>query len=641
MAIMIRLKKFKFNHIMAFLFLLSFLTGSKSVSNTVDREQEIHDRIYKVRSEMKPGEWYLQNEKTSKVFIEMSQMNNIYTLLRLSHKNKKIIQEKNSELMKEIEKKIPQNSINEPGVIYRTSQTYVMIYMLALIHIVVEDETLRRVDSSLRMDDKNTTEKLIEAAYELLVSGEMVSSLLMAGSTHQLFKKPLEYFGSFIYSQKLAPIFKNLILSFTHSLVSFTGWEFGAQLWKEAINMLDYQLVDIVDAEFLKKNKNRLIVNAYRTIAKGRGRPDTKEVLDSKIILKQTFENILYILTIGNDGFIQWLFNSLRHRLLSGHFVSLILSMSSASAIGSTYLPLAAPLLSTFGVGLAGGLVSIYLIPEKQKHQITTTLKEAFLGGFSKHFEKNPSDRYFEYGFNNSSGDQKINDFYSNVDNEISLYDVIEMRRNFRQKQVEIYIDDLNYYYNLLLRDNSLLKSLYVIQDNPSYLAQDGKHDVIKITKKINELVANNYKNKESFFENLKNLISFYLTEAHYLSSLKTKEKNENISEYLENMVFTAESVASHFCGVSNSFFLIDLEKANKENTNNFLRSDHISEISTLCKFDQLPKPSFDYADLNPILKKMYDSAINAVFKISSGRFNEASFINERSKVLEHILSGL
>ena len=289
--------------------ILIFVLGFHSYGATVDSMKEKYKQIYRMKETVKLGDWF-HGPHIQKVFEQSIINKKLYRLYNMNDKLRNSIKEQGIELTNELDKKTPQN-LKDPGVIFNSVQTYTLIYMLALIHIVAEDNEIRNIDPDM-LGRPETTENLLNAGYELLVSGEMISSLSAAGATHKLFKIPLEKFNEIVTSKVMAPLVKNLIVSFSNSLVSFTGWEFGAQLWKEAINMLEYQLAGEIEKKYLDE-KNRLIVNAFKIISHGKGRADTKEVIAAKKILSQTFQNMLYILTLGSDGNIQWLYNTLRH----------------------------------------------------------------------------------------------------------------------------------------------------------------------------------------------------------------------------------------------------------------------------------------------------------------------------------------
>jgi len=305
--------------------------------------------------------------------------------------------------------------------------------------------------------------------------------------------------------------------------------------------------------------------------------------------------------------------------------------MGSASAIGSTYLPLLAPLLSTFGIGIAGGLASIYLIPEEQKHSITTFLRSQKMEQL-KSWEKNATTLYLNAGFDETENKKNEKTYVSKVRPEITFEDIMLDRVNFRQKIIENYIDQIHYYYNQIINDNDLLVSLYEFIER-------GNETNEKAIKKMQELVEKNIKNSEALFENIEKIILFYMAEAQNFDTLKDKPINESISGYLDLEKISMESLASHFCSISQSLLYVDFIKDKKGSPSNTSLNGSISRVAKICSFE-VPSPLFNYTDLGLFQKQLYDSSVFFLQQANKGRYNETKLIIDRTRVLTQMFSS-
>lgn len=576
--------------------------------NTSDSRKVLSDKVKDLLAKrVSPSHW-LRHPQLQKVFNKASWNFNFYKFLTPKQKEllKKDAQAVNQALDKsEIASK---DKINSPSTIAEVSRTYLLIYALAMTSIVKE-RLIFKNKTNTDFEYKATFSELGSAFMEVLDSGEIITAMGSAGATHYAMTKPLNFLQAVIQDKKLFPMFKNFMVYFSHTLVSFTGWEFGAQLWKEATFLLDSQITDPEEKQFLH-DRNKIFSNIIKTIAMPLNSGNAKQKATAAKMLGLTISNIVKIIVLDGDLRMQWLYNSLRLRMMNGHFVTLVGTMSSASTIGTALVPGAGTLLGlTFG--FFGGVGTI-LIPEENKNGITTWLKDSW---------KTSIDSTFGI-----STFKKLNLDFTEANKSQNgglpaLLDVLGDRVSYREKYVDIYIERI-FNNNLAITHNleKIVKYAKVLQTDPNN--KSTKEEVADMM----DIVADRY---QSTIDAILNLVSLYATESQLFDSFKTKSAPE-FSEELNIQVVLAENMYSHFCSFSKSYLTVDLLNTYDRAMTSFPK---MKQLMSICKIEKI-ETKRTHANLNSAEKENFDAAARFIDKSYWTKFNETEIAIERMSEL-------
>lgn len=204
--------------------------------------------------------------------------------------------------------------------------------------------------------DKAELNKHIAQAADLIVnSGEIYSailgSLLTVPANHVL----LNAFAD----RSSRGFFKKFLITAMSTFITFIGWELGAELYHQATQMM------IENEDHLKLTDKFAPITLK--VLTGRASSIEQDVFD------EVLSNVYQILFTNEELRKRWIFCAWRHRIATGHFVTLVGSMASASAIGTSMIPSAGTFWGLV-FGLAGGVGSLY-IPHHQKNKITDFIR--------------------------------------------------------------------------------------------------------------------------------------------------------------------------------------------------------------------------------------------------------------------------
>ncbi|MBS1970309.1 MAG: hypothetical protein JSU04_08370 [Bdellovibrionales bacterium] len=250
------------------------------------------------------------------------------------------------------------------NVIMQTGQTLMMMMILSGVDLVRQSVTQSKLKNQ-PIDQKTLLEKSAEAAEYILNDGHIWASLASAGAVGKAAKKPLQIFDQMVDSSTSRPILKDLLKSGIATFITFMGWEMGNQLYTEATEMLE------CDCEYERaQNLMPLLINSLRN---GLIPPDEQSQKDWEL-LQKIFGNMMKILIHDDDLRNLWLYNTWRTRIATGEFVTMVSSMATASAIGTTLFP-GAGTLGGLMFGVVGGTVALY-IPEEKKDEITESIQD-------------------------------------------------------------------------------------------------------------------------------------------------------------------------------------------------------------------------------------------------------------------------
>lgn len=249
------------------------------------------------------------------------------------------------------------------GSLAHNGQTLLVIWMLSMVTAFEQSHKIAHL-SGRTMTQDDVKQQFSHVTNQVFNGFEIFAGIVGGGTFGVLLGTPLRYLTKTIQSQVARPFLANLLASGAASFVTFVGWELGRQLWKEAILLLPTpeEVRTANSLQFLK-------------VMSGQG-TDSENQLFAKII-----QNAWVILTFGDPELGQaWVYNTWRLCVASGEFVTLVLSMTTASVIASTVAGTVAPgaghvvgFVTTFFGGLAGGLLA-HKIPAQVKEPISKGL---------------------------------------------------------------------------------------------------------------------------------------------------------------------------------------------------------------------------------------------------------------------------
>jgi hypothetical protein len=590
------------------IFIFTAICSTPLISNADDnqthRKQQIFDVEEKSKKLKNNSYSWLRDPRLQKVFNTTSKKLNIFHFL--SPKQKELFKKNSSEVDKEFEAKQQAEKNSDfklNSTIAEVTRTYLLMYALSIVAIIKEDSMKFYITGNLSSAD--TGKKILEAITEIVNSGEILSAMIGAGVTHKTLSKPLQFLQYLSQDAKVAPFFKSFMIHFTHTLVSFSGWEFGTQLWKEATNLLDIQRQDEKEREFLK-DRNKVFTLIFRALTPASLATNPQKGKIARIFLQQTVENIIKIIFVDSDMRLQWIYNSIRLRIANGNFVSLVTSMATASAIGTTLFPMAGTMLGlTFG--FAGGVATI-IIPEENKNQITVAIKNKWISALDK-FKGSSSAASFVMGFKD--------DLTSVMNSKVTLDDVILDRTNYRESLVDIYIERIYYDNNQMIHTNETLKKHY------EELRKNTNN--VRLTDEIKSLKLKNFENYSSILKSLNELVSLYLSEAQFFEK-KKNNSSEILTDKFASQVINSENILTHFCTFSQSLLNLDYLDIKSK----FLsQNSDLDKLQGICKFKLSGEYRY-YESMPVVLKDDYDSAIRFLDKTYWSKFNEIATSSER-----------
>lgn len=261
---------------------------------------------------------------------------------------------------KEVRRRIAEGTIaaiKKPATaLPHMAQTLTLLWILGGIEAARQNHAMKAIQNKrLPM-----SEMLLHVGDHLINSFDLISSMSTASATSGILAKPVGALNQLITSNVTRPMLQKLLVSGAGSFVTFVGWEAGAKLWEDATLLLPAEDIGIA-------KKLRFI-----EIMSGGGTEEQRRVFTALL------GNAFGILTWADPEVSKfWIYNTWRHRIATGQFVTMLTSMVVAGTVAGSLAPGAGNFVGfCFGVvgGLVGGVIAIFL-PRSVKQPITDGLR--------------------------------------------------------------------------------------------------------------------------------------------------------------------------------------------------------------------------------------------------------------------------
>jgi hypothetical protein len=573
----------------------------------LERLQQIKAQTRRLRMIKSDKVMWLRGPMLQQVFNDVSR--NMDMLKFMTPAQRELLKKEAEVVDQELDRKLEKENgksaeaIQKPTVVAELTRTYVMLYALAIVAIVKE-EVIRSHETDTAYRWGPTGDKLLEAIREIVDSGEVMAGLLGAGATHKALAKPLELLTYLVTDSTVAPLFKTFMIHFTHTLVSFTGFEFAGQLWRESINRLDFQIKDPFERQFLQ-DRNHLATLLFRFLSPNARVYYPREYRASRKVLGLIIQNAAKIIYLGGDRF-QWLYNSIRLRIAKGQFVTLVSSMVAATTVGTSLFPGAGTALG-MAFGFVGGTIAVFA-PEEQKNLITTKIKDSWLSMLESSSGAGTA-AYLKFGFDENGA--------SRLSRLVTRDSIFIDRTTYRERVVDVHLERVYYYHDQIHANDAKIREF--LKES----AQNPTNE--KVKRAIEDLSAKNLENMIQMADSLKSLVSLYLTEAHFFEKLRDSAP-ESAQEDYDSQVVLSENMLTHFCTFADSILAVDFlnlkARVNQDGTS-------LSKIKSMCKYEFKESAPF-HEKLSAARQDDFDSATRFLDKFYWSKFNEQNVTLDR-----------
>lgn len=275
-------------------------------------------------------------------------------VMRQSAKQMKFLQ-MDPQKMRELFAKGRQKALAYPKeAVPHMAQTMMMLWVLGGVEAVRQNAKMSPLQD--QSQKASSVEMVVRVGDHMINSFDLFAGMAGASTSSLLLAKPIQTLNELISSKVTQPILKSLLTSGASSFVTFVGWEVGAKLWEQSILLLEAK--DIETAKSLR----------FTEIMRGGGSVEERRVF------KEMVSNAFSILTWADPEVSNaWIYNTWRHRVLTGEFVTMLSSMVAAGVVAGSLAPGAGTLVGfCFGLagGLAGGFAAI-LLPHSAKQPVT------------------------------------------------------------------------------------------------------------------------------------------------------------------------------------------------------------------------------------------------------------------------------
>ncbi|MCB0412024.1 MAG: hypothetical protein KDD22_05825, partial [Bdellovibrionales bacterium] len=295
-------------------------------------------------------------------------------------------------------KDLGKSGLSAVETLAESGKTIVLLWVIHCIAIAKEEK--RRAELlGKKVDLKEFEELVMEAAEHTVNNFEIYTSMLgasAAGSGVALGKAGVtalqnmtqaqEVLGQSLKASPARAAFKTLLRSGGMSLITFMGWEAGANLWYEAVREVGIPDTEdpaaIAEAQKYYHVAQHLDMTKFlwSTIHRKATTPEEKKAF---ALVTQSMFNILMK---DPQKRWMWFYNTWRKRIATGDFVSLVVAMSVAGVVGAKVgAVVGAPfggipgtiVAGFFGFTIAavGGALTIF-IPQPFKDRITEMIRD-------------------------------------------------------------------------------------------------------------------------------------------------------------------------------------------------------------------------------------------------------------------------
>ncbi len=227
------------------------------------------------------------------------------------------------------------------------AQTGVLIWILSGFHhaqYLIRQARLEKQD----LTPSDFAEIAEQSAEHVMKNGELIMGFLGGEATGVAGDYPVRMLTAILSKKVSSQIFQQLVHSGIHSLIVFGGWELGGQLWSDAIRMLPNELHQKAEKNFWavwgdSQMRNLVLGNMWKLLYTD---PELRSAL---------------------------FYNTWRHRIATGDFISLVVCMTVAGVVGTAIFgPVG--ILGCLAFGLVGGFADM-AISQEFKEYITIGIK--------------------------------------------------------------------------------------------------------------------------------------------------------------------------------------------------------------------------------------------------------------------------
>ncbi len=241
-------------------------------------------------------------------------------------------------------------------------QTLLLIMTLTAIDLTHQEIKNRKGKGTFKASDLANIASVSVSA--ILDNPSIYAGILGAGGIG-VAQKPASLLTKILTQPKLLRALRPLLTKLVTTTVTFVGWEFGSQLWTEASLRLQS------DADVKRATSvSGLGGGLARTFMKAGSTEDRENARVANLMAKEMVYILLHAPTLR-----AWFDNTLRTRVMTGEFSTLLTSMIAAGTIGTAIFPGAGTVAGAL-FGLAGGVVAMFL-PQGFKDNITDRFQVA------------------------------------------------------------------------------------------------------------------------------------------------------------------------------------------------------------------------------------------------------------------------
>lgn len=247
-------------------------------------------------------------------------------------------------------------------------QTLLLIMALTTVDLARQEIENRKRNRNFQQSD---VKSIVGHAVTATLNNPAIWGGIAGAGVLGIAERPALLLTKLLTQPKFLQAFRPILTRMTLSLVTFVGWEFGSQLWNEAALRLE-DSADVQRAQSMSGlTSGFLNISLYRA---------TQNDRENVRVAKRMMSEVTYVL-LHQSTLRQWFDNTLRLRVMTGEFSTLLTSMVTAGAVGTMIFPGAGTLAGAM-FGLVGGVAALFL-PQGFKDSITDKFQSARKGALS------------------------------------------------------------------------------------------------------------------------------------------------------------------------------------------------------------------------------------------------------------------